>query len=305
LEKIEMKKTLVAVAALAAVAGAHAEVSITGLLDAAFTITSRTTTLGNGFNGGDEFTLNVSEDVGGGVKAIGAFTIIGSMINNNTTSAPNFRTYNSFVGLGGDFGSLKLGSQWNPTFLASTISDPTGRWGSAITTNPAELQNNGSVTYTSPSISGVSLSYQKQMLGAGVSAGSGQANAVGGSGDASAYGLNYATGHFAAAYAAATDVTNGNSNILAASYDFGVAKLHFGNLTHKTAAGVSSSGTSLGVSAPVGNAVISGVWGSGTGSVTSSNYQVVYNLSKSAAVYANSAATGGTTTNTIGMKYAF
>jgi len=299
LEKIEMKKTLVAVAALAAVSGAMAEVSITGLLDAALTVTSKSTKLGDGHNGGDEFTLNVSEDVGGGVKAIGAFTIIGSMISNT-----GFKTYNSFVGLGGDFGSLKLGSQWNPTFLASTISDPTGRWGSAITTNPNELQNNGSVTYTSPSISGVTLSYQKQMLGAGTAAGSGQLNSTG-SGDASAYSVNYATGPFAAAYAAATDVTNGNSNILAASYDFGVAKLHFGNLTNKTAAGVSTSGTSIGVSAPLGNAVISGVWGSGTGSVTSSNYQIVYNLSKSAAVYADSAATKGTTTNTIGMKYAF
>jgi len=41
LEKIEMKKTLVAVAALAAVAGAHAEASITGLLDAAFTVSKK------------------------------------------------------------------------------------------------------------------------------------------------------------------------------------------------------------------------------------------------------------------------
>jgi len=299
LEKIEMKKTLVAVAALAAVAGAHAEASITGLLDAAFTVNSKTTTLGNGPNGGSEFTLNVSEDVGGGIKAIGAYTIIGSHVSNG-----GFKTYNSFVGLGGDFGSLKLGSQWNPVFLASTISDATGRWGSTSLANPSELQNAGSVTYTSPSISGVTVSYQKQMLGAGANIGTGQWINTG-SGDARAYSVNYSAGAFAGAYASASDDGHGNTTLFAASYDFGMAKVHFGSLSTKYS-GTLTSGNAIGVSAPIGNAVVSGMWGSGTGSATSANYAVMYNLSKSAAVYLNTASsTTASTTTIIGMKYAY
>jgi len=303
LEKIEMKKTLVAVAALAAVAGAHAEASITGLLDAAITINGTSSTLGNGPNGGSEFTLNVSEDLGGGLKAIGAYTIIGSMINNGDSSYNGFGTYNSFVGLSGDFGSIKVGSQWNPVFLASTISDATGRWGSTNAAQPAELQNAGSITYTSPSISGVSVSYQKQLLGAGATVGAGQINNSG-SGDASAYSLNYASGPFAAAYAVATDSSKGNTTFVAASYDFGMAKLHIGTLSSE--ASTYATGTSVGISAPIGNAVISGMWASATGSVTTSNYAVVYNLSKNTAVYYNIGLSSvASNSSIVGMKHAF
>jgi len=309
LEKIEMKKTLVAVAALAAVAGAHAEATISGLLDAAITINGTSSTLGDGPNGGNEFTLGMSEDLGGGLKAIGAFTIIGSMINNgeSTGVANSFGTYNSFVGLSGDFGSIKLGSQWNPVFLASTISDATGRWGSTSATTPVELQNAGSITYTSPSISGVSVSYQKQLLGSSsATIGAGQINNTG-SGDASAYSLNYAAGPFAAAYAVATDSgsTMGNTTFVAASYDFGMAKLHFGTYS-STVTTAYTTATSVGISAPIGNAVVSGMWGTGTGSVTTSNYAVMYNLSKRTAVYYNIGLQSNAANSSIlGMKHAF
>jgi len=294
-----MKKTLVAVAALAAVAGAHAEATISGLLDAAITINGTSSTLGDGPNGGSEFTLNVSEDLGGGLKAIGAYTILGSHVDNDGA----FHTYNSFVGLSGDFGSIKLGSQWNPVFLASTISDATGRWGSTNAANPAELQNSGSITYTSPSISGVSVSYQKQLLGAGATVGSGQWINTG-SGDASAYSVNYANGPFTAAYARANDSGNGDTTFVAASYDFGMAKLHLGSISSE--ASTYATGTSVGISAPIGNAVVSGNWASATGNVTTSNYAVIYNLSKQTAVYYNiGLASNASNTSIVGMRHAF
>jgi hypothetical protein len=47
-----MKKTLVAVAALAAFSGAYAQVTISGVVEAAVTIDGTDSTIGNGFNGG-------------------------------------------------------------------------------------------------------------------------------------------------------------------------------------------------------------------------------------------------------------
>jgi len=306
LEKIEMKKTLVAVAAFAAFSAAHAEVTISGVVDAVITSSSGVTTLAHGPNGGAEFTLGLNEDLGSGLKAMAAITTIGSIINSDGT----MYTYNSFVGLGGDFGSAKVGSQWSPMFLASTISDAAGRWGSTSYSNPSELQNAGSLTYTSPSISGVSISYQKQMLGSGTAIGAGQWLNTGDA-TASAYSVNYAAGAFAAAYAGSRDTTYGNSTLIAASYDFGAAKIHVGSLSTTYdadgAATATTSGNSVGLSAPVGNAVLSAIYSS-TSAATATNLAAFYNLSKRTGVYINYAktsVTGDSGTTFAGIKHTF
>jgi len=304
LEKIEMKKTLVAVAAIAAFSAAHAEVTISGLVDTAITSTSGSTTLGNGPNGGSEFTLGLNEDLGGGLKASAAITTLGSIINNDGA----VHMYNSFIGLSGDFGSAKFGSQWSPMFLASTISDATGRWGSTSYTNPTELQNAGSVTYTSPSFSGLSISYQKQLVGAGSTAAAAAGNWLNtGSNTAMAYSINYANGGFNAAYASSKDTTNGDSSIVAAAYDFGAAKIHVGSLRSNYAATTVTTGNSVGVSAPVGQAVLSAQYSS-TSAASATNLAAMYNLSKRTAAYANFAKTsvaGDSGTTFVGIKHAF
>jgi len=308
LENFEMKKTLVAVAALAAFSGAYAEVTISGLLDAAFTIDGSNSTLGEGPNGGSEFTLNLKEDLGNGVSAIGALNVIGSVVNNT-----GFRQYNSFVGLQGEFGSLKLGTQWNPVFLASTISDATGRWGSTNLANPAELQVSNSLTYTSPSMSGVSISFQKQLRGATADGGANNLTALvapgvdaSTSGSSQAYSLNYSAGAFNAAYANSADDTLGKSTLIAASYNFGVATAHYGNLrTDHAALGTNVTTNSLGVSAPIGALTLSAIYSSGT-DTSATNYQAVYALSKRTAVYLNQAkAANGTNSSFAGVKHAF
>ena len=57
LENFEMKKTLVAVAALAAVFGAQAQATISGRVDVALTVDGTDSTLGAGPNGGSEITV--------------------------------------------------------------------------------------------------------------------------------------------------------------------------------------------------------------------------------------------------------
>jgi predicted porin len=267
------------------------------------TVNGTDSTLGAGPNGGSEFTVGVSEDLGNGLKANGAITLITSI-----ATAKDVSSYNSFVGLSGEFGSVKLGAQFNPVFLASTIGDATGRWNSSGEANPYELQNGQSLTYTSPSVSGISISYQKQMLGAGATSGAGNANANGNV-NSSAYSVNYAAGGFAAAYASSKDTTYGNSSIIAASYDFGAAKVHVGNLRTTfdadAAATATTTSNSFGVSAPVGNAVLSAMYSSdSTDTVT--NLAAMYNLSKRTSVYVNYA-TGSSTVSTTfaGIKHAF
>jgi hypothetical protein len=107
-------RTLVAVAALADFSGAYAQVTISGVVEAAVVADGTTTTLGNGFNGGSEFTLGLNEDLGNGLNAVGEITLITPAIGASIGAAagvlPNengVNTYNSFVGVSGVFGSLK------------------------------------------------------------------------------------------------------------------------------------------------------------------------------------------------------
>ena len=63
-----MKKTLVAVAALVAT-GAFAQVSITGVLESTYNFDGASKGVTGGLNGGSEFRLGGSEDLGNGLKA--------------------------------------------------------------------------------------------------------------------------------------------------------------------------------------------------------------------------------------------
>lgn len=309
-----MKKTLVAVAALVAT-GAFAQVTISGLVDVAVTVNGTDSTLGAGPNGGSEFTLGVTEDMGNGLKAHGGITLItnitGTGIQTIVTDGSGtdpvspsqaVNMYNSFVGLSGDFGSLKLGSQWSPVFLVSTIGDATGRWNSSGLANPNELQNGQSLTYTSPSMSGVSLSFQRQ-LGVAATAPSGWIQTGGGT--AQSYSLTYSAGAFNIAYGNSTDADNGDTTIFAANYDFGAAKITYANLTTDYT-GTAATGNQIGISAPFGALTVGAQFSSNGDSETASSYFANYAVSKRTMAYLSSnTATTGTVTTQVGLRHAF
>jgi len=313
-----MKKTLVAIAAAAAVTGAMADATISGLLDNAITTSTSATTLGDGPNGGNEIVFGVSEDLGNGIKAVGAYTIIGSM-----TSAAGFKTYNSFIGFEGSFGSIKTGTMWNPIFLASTISDATGRWGSTSQANPAELQNNAAITYNSPSFSGITLSAQKQMSTSSSSytgatyynGGTGTTWLGTGAGDSTAYSVTYAADGIQLAYANSTDTYAGDTSLVAAAVDFGVVKLHYGykttNFNGDTGAATSNTAANgIGISAPVGDSLRVSIMSSSNDAAsktTSTNYAAMYSLSKRTQIYLQSATTtttSSTSSTLLGWRHA-
>jgi hypothetical protein len=291
LENFEMKKTLVAVAALVAT-GAFAQASITGVMDTAIATNDGTTTLGGGAFANTEVYFNASEDLGNGLKAEISYNITGTPQASTAASSPT--SYNSFIGLSGDFGSLKLGNPITPFFFATTIADGTGRGGAGDDIIAGDglvgLQVVQSVSYTSPSISGVSLSYLTTLAaGAGTTS----------------YVLNYATGGFKAAYASIA--TSGNTDtLLAASYDFGMATLHYGNGTSD--AGTNAKTNTIGVTVPFG--ALTAHAGLQQGDANSvSKYHLGYALSKRTTAYVlytdNGSGGSDAATTYVGLKHAF
>jgi len=300
LEKIEMKKTLVAVAALAAIAGAQADVSITGLVESAYSTNSKAKGITTGQNGGSEVRFGGSEDLGSGLKASFQITALGDV--NTEGTAGNIAGYNSFIGVSGDFGGLKLGNQFSPIF---NVVGATTAWGLAANTNtnttPTNVRSSGSINYSSPSISGFTIAVQ----------GDGNSTNTG-------YSVTYAAGALTAAYGF-NRASAGDQNAVGLAYDLGAAKLFLSSLSGYIGA-KNKSATEVGVSVPFGAAslVASTSSSNATGVKTASNVGVKYDLSKRTQVYYlntvnGSAATSGfsnglaagSVTNIVGLQHAF
>ncbi len=339
-----MKKTLVAVAAMAAVTGAMADVTIGGLLDAGMYSISNTTNAGAKLttrgvgaqnNGVDELFFAASEDLGNGMKANARLGFNASA----TTGGSSLTNRISYIGLSStSFGEVQVGEQWKPGFFAILNLDPTG----LVTTSGAGLVGPGqmaaftanSITYTAPSFNGIGFQYQK---GYGEQPGNS-------SGDNSGYRIDYTNSGLYVVYSGATTnlatsgtflgnvigdstgdtlftASNNNTQIKStgygASYDFGMAKITAGSFS-STVSSAKSTSTAYGLSAPVGPVVLAAVFS--TGSTTNSSastvstkgqrYIATYSMSKRTSLYAFTAtSTAGTTRKTteaaVGIKHSF
>ena len=165
-----MKKTLVAVAAMAAVTGAMAEVTISGFIDQAYNTTRSTTaagvsttqtSLGSNAIGQDSIGFGMSEDLGNGITATANINLIGS----TTTGWNGVSTDNgSGIGLKGAFGSFALGQGYSLVWKTSNSSDASG-WGTGVGNVHgvgAGSSPGGGMGYTLPEfISGLSLTVEK------------------------------------------------------------------------------------------------------------------------------------------------
>jgi predicted porin len=133
LEKIEMKKTLVAVAAMAVVTGAFAQATIYGTLEQTYNKTtdavngstiSTKTGIGEYQMGSSLIGIKGSEDMTNGIKASYLYEF---GISAQTSATPINRQ--AFVGLSGGFGSLRIGKQYSAGFLNAVAADPGGATG--------------------------------------------------------------------------------------------------------------------------------------------------------------------------------
>jgi hypothetical protein len=193
LEKIEMKKTLVALAAIASVSAfAQSTVSITGNLDMAgarFGGTMNgnkgtTITTGTGTASTSAINFIATEDIGGGTKLTAFYSIdprtfandstTSTMIVDSQTTAPNGVTVTGllrnevYVQASGGFGSLKIGAPNSSGLDANGIGQPLGTGlgaGYAATSNTLmtralSARYSRSVRYDTPSMNGITGHFQ-------------------------------------------------------------------------------------------------------------------------------------------------
>ena len=290
-----MKKSLIAMAVLAAsgVASAQSTVTLYGLADVYLGSSKVKTTVGGlstslrqtvvdsgGFIG-SRFGMKGSEDLGGGLKAnflLEAGYDISTGAANNYTNPFTKATSNaifgrqSWVGLSGGFGEIKLGKMWTPydevkgsgagAFDANAFAPANAVWlSNAYQANPGN-----SIYYSTPNISGFSaaLSY---------SFGENKANAIAptlavpagvpaqDAGRIISGNVQYAGGPFAIALSHQQEKANGNATTgkftqLNSSFDLGVAKLLGAYGQTKNVAGTDKSREfQLGVDVPLGSAL--------------------------------------------------
>ena len=317
-----MKKTLVALAALAATgAFAQSSVTISGNMslgvaassgaNKSSSISSVDTTNSNRIN------VIAVEDLGGGLK------LTGRVDNRLDTDNKARNTGDMFVQLDGGFGSIKVGqwvfashAGWNAS-AANTVA--------AVATTATTLSGKVAA-YTTPSFSGLTAA---AAIDLDTSTGS-----VGQQG----WGLkfNYAQGPLGAQVSytlaptlAAADTASKVTGI-AVSYDFGVAKVFY-NQTNVTAGktgaaggagaqttNLARSGNSLSVSVPMGAATLRAGYMNNKGDATTAtvvdraSVGVDYALSKRTVLVAEAAqnkqaVTGGsrTTASFVGLNHSF
>jgi len=287
-----MKKSLVALAVLAAAGAASAQSSVTlfGIVDAGIAYTDAKTNLATGgstkvsqygmMNSGynsSRLGFRGTEDLGGGLAA-GFWLEAPLGVDSGTISNSNFFNRRSTVSLSGGFGEIRLGRDYTPTFWNDTTFDPFGTNG--VGTNVINVAHNtlaDSALYTRasnsvgyflpPNLGGFygqamySFEETVQIDGAFNS----QAGRYAGARFGYANGpldVAFAYGQAKATDSITTETTVKTAN-LGASYDLGVVKL-FGELSQvrsetETAAGTTTpkvNGWLFGATAPVGPGLI-------------------------------------------------
>lgn len=286
-----MKKSMLALAALTAFAGAasaQSSVTIWGIVDAAYTIgngsiADRTRLHNSGFNS-SRLGFRGIEDMGGGARA-GFWLEAG--VNNDDGSGQNTNTNNqgtgatggggltfnrrSTVSWGGEWGELRLGRDYTPHFWTHTVYDPFGTngVGTSQTLNGATGGSLGGPTTVRASNS-IAYIYGQGFNGNSLGPGKGfhafvqmyrgenASNAAGGTsndGNGFSMRLGYDAGPLSVAFAnASTKYAAGKitTTNLGASYNLGVAKLQGIWNKDKVSGGKTGTATLIGANVPMG-----------------------------------------------------
>lgn len=237
-----MKKTLLALAAIAASSAAFAQSSVTlyGVIDASVESVraDKTQTRVSSDNlSSSRLGFKGTEDLGGGTKAIFALE---TNLKTDTGSQGNARFFDrqAWVGLGGGFGELRLGR------TDTLIGDIAGNVLSAQPYDDLKLlptragndyrRADNSITYTLPTmVPGLTASVQYS-TGNGNTAGATGETAGTDWGKSFGIGIKYAAGPLSAGVGylnakdeslATADDQKANATLVYAGYDFGAAKL--------------------------------------------------------------------------------
>jgi predicted porin len=262
-----MKKSLVALAVLAASGAAMAQSSVTlyGVADVGFarddngTLTSNLLSSGN--YAGSRWGMKGTEDLGGGLKAI--FTLesgfsldtgAGATIS-ATDLTPQIFNRQSFVGFSGDFGSVKFGRQKSPVYATAGTWDA---FGDALAGDSARLFSyNGNRTSNLMAYNFAANGfYGEVQYGLGEVAGNSSASRT------VAGWVGYKAGPFDVVLTNqdiknATDTATTKMTLIGGNYNFGMAKLFAAYAVEKTDGATvtrDQKDMHLGVTVPVGTA---------------------------------------------------
>jgi len=301
-----MKKTLVAVAALAAATGAMAQVTISGMMEVGVVNTTGKTSGGttstvrslDDTNGNNQLNFKAKEDLGNGLSADVNFGLYMSQDKAGAAAG-----YQSYMGVSGGFGRIQGGSYLTNQFSAILNGDATGAAGQGPMIGIGMAANgdrtgwagdslfdSNQLTYTLPTfVQGLDLNYTKKF---------GEANS--GIGDASSYKASYVSGPLSLAYASQTGKASASATdkgtVLSANYDLGMAKLFTGYATLKQGTSNTITATSYGINVPLNGITLMWNYGTASGGMATSTvtastigqnqteYGAKYDLSKRTSV---------------------
>ncbi len=267
-----MKKTLIALAAVAATGAAFAQSTVTlyGVFDTGFQsnkLTAGDTTVKQtagvqGGMSGNRIGFKGTEDLGGGLKA--NFVVELGLDPTEANSAFGDNNRQSYVGVEGAFGTFNMGRQYslhhNNQGAGDMLGNLNGQTG-YLGAFDSLVRLSNSFMYTSPSFSGFTVAAEMALgetfKNADAAEGANSATASNEKkNETTGVRLNYANGPLAAGYAheitkngsfaavklvgetialdvGALDFDKRTANNLYASYDFGVAKVGFVNNSTK------------------------------------------------------------------------
>jgi len=318
-----MKKSLIALAVLAASGAAMAQSSVTvfGVVDAAYSVgkgsTSNKTQLANSGYNSSRLGFRGVEDLGGGMRAefwleagVNNDNGTGSATNNNNqaVTAANAGTQGltfnrkSTVGLVGSMGEIRLGRDYSPQFYADAVYDPFGTNGvasSLIAYNggQAAVRASNMVAWHSPVVGGFKVmvgSYMGENASTAAKAGNG--NGI--------Y-LNYTQGPLSVGYSSAKTTTGAGTEVkttgLGGSYNLGFANIMGESNTVAATGAADLKGTLIGAHIPMAGGnfrVSSAKLSQGAAETKRMSFGFVQPLSKRTdlyATYARNTNSGGAT----------
>ncbi len=255
-----MKKSLIALAVLAASGAAMAQSSVTlyGVADIGLASenngTTTTSRLDSGNLNGSRWGIKGTEDLGGGLNALFVLEAGLGLDTGAQASATSMFNRQSYVGFSGGFGAVKLGRQMNPVYKSSDSFDP---FGDSLAGDTARLLNyQGSRTDNA-----VTYAYAADGFRGEIQYGFGEVAGSNSAGRTMAGLFGYKSGPIDVVLTQQTTHTPTNSDsvkvtLLGGNYNFGVAKGFLTFDTEKSALGADLRNTVVGATVPVGAGTI-------------------------------------------------
>jgi hypothetical protein len=289
-----MRKTQMALAAVALVASsaALAEVTVSGRIDAGVQSGSSAAfsrQLTGGLLAPNFLNFAGSEDLGGGTKALWTYSTTFS-----STGYGGITNLQSYVGLSGDFGTLKVGQQLDALGLGVLGFDVTsgGNMGSTATMmfmhGSSGIFHENTIGYSAPTIGGVNIS-GSYVVNNGAGARSTTALKQG---DYSLFGsADVGMAKLGVGY---SELNQNKSWVVAAGSDLGFANVNILYMDSTRAAGIANAkGSTTGVNAKVplvgALAATGGYYSTNGSAINGSNTSIglLYSLSKQTTVFGN------------------